>query len=286
MKYKSVNYAIVIGQLWINVPVSILIIGISYLGWSLPPFFEYAGINVLVVIFIIIIGIGISWLWWSVFITKWRVWAFNIVAEENWISLKKAAIRSSLIWPDGAIFEKTEIRNQKEALEINRINEAIHVLRQVKEIKDDLSTTKEISYSINNRTILISMLIKGFVLSIGIAILFINTWPLGLLVILIVLLIEWDYNYYKHFKRKGIVLKINGEGLFFEVPQQNFFKWEDIDWLYFEQESNTLKIKLLSLNLEKQLFQYKLGYFDIKDYDLFSDKLDVFVERFKLKYAK
>ncbi|WP_222597233.1 hypothetical protein [Chitinophaga pinensis] len=61
------------------------------------------------------IGVGIlvsfvlAWLYWSVMITKWRLWAFENVRNVH--ELKKRAIQEKLIWPNKHFFEKTEIRS-------------------------------------------------------------------------------------------------------------------------------------------------------------------------------
>ena len=60
----------------------------------------------------------LAWLYWSIMITKWRLWAFENV--NNITELKIRAINEKLIWPDGSIFEKTEIRTRadKERLKL------------------------------------------------------------------------------------------------------------------------------------------------------------------------
>ena len=57
----------------------------------------------------LVAGMVPAWLWWSVAVPKWRLWALQHV--ENWPELKRRAIASGLIWPDGHIFGKTEIRS-------------------------------------------------------------------------------------------------------------------------------------------------------------------------------
>jgi hypothetical protein len=56
-----------------------------------------------------ILSFVLSWLWWSINITKWRLWAFDNVRNVH--ELKKRASREQLIWKDGNFFEKTEIRS-------------------------------------------------------------------------------------------------------------------------------------------------------------------------------
>jgi hypothetical protein len=54
-----------------------------------------------------------AWLWWSVQVPKWRLWAYEHV--ENIPELKRRAIEAQLIWPDGSIFARTEIKSAAHA---------------------------------------------------------------------------------------------------------------------------------------------------------------------------
>lgn len=100
----TVDEAIAKGQRMINYPVFLIVLGIpgasTYLVvqnilpvWVLPVGF--------------ILGLGLAWLYWSIMITKWRLWAFENVRNVH--ELKKRAIREKLIWPDNSFWRKTEI---------------------------------------------------------------------------------------------------------------------------------------------------------------------------------
>jgi hypothetical protein len=54
-----------------------------------------------------IFSIPTAWLYWSYAVPKWKLWAYSRVDDLE--RLKKEAIEIGLIWPDGSIFEKTEI---------------------------------------------------------------------------------------------------------------------------------------------------------------------------------
>ena len=56
------------------------------------------------------IGWICAWLWWSVSVPKWRLWAFERV--ENIAKLKQIAVSAGLTWPDGHFFERTEIKSK------------------------------------------------------------------------------------------------------------------------------------------------------------------------------
>ncbi len=112
----SVNEAISRGHLMVNVPVFICIIGIPALSFYLSNqnLIPKWGIGIGFVL-----GFVIAWLVWSFMITKWRIWAFGNVRNVH--ELKKRAIQEKLIWNDGNVFEKTEIRTLEDKKELKKL---------------------------------------------------------------------------------------------------------------------------------------------------------------------
>ena len=64
-----------------------------------------------------------GWLWWSVQIPKWRLWAYERVADIP--ELKRRAILAQLTWPDGSIFAKTEIKSAQHAARERELEERV-----------------------------------------------------------------------------------------------------------------------------------------------------------------
>ena len=113
----SVKQAITKGQIMVNVPVFLCLIGIPLFTLFLVKqgvFPEWAAVTG------IILGFVIAWITWSVLITKWRIWAFTNVRNVH--ALKKEAIRSMLIWKDGTSFEKTEYRSKKDKIILDTLD--------------------------------------------------------------------------------------------------------------------------------------------------------------------
>lgn len=54
-----------------------------------------------------------AWLWWSVAVPKWRLWAYDRV--DDIAELKRRAVKAGLIWPDGSRFSRTEIKSAEHA---------------------------------------------------------------------------------------------------------------------------------------------------------------------------
>tara|TARA_R100000149_G_C5880943_1_gene146087 strand:+ start:12058 stop:12846 length:789 start_codon:yes stop_codon:yes gene_type:complete len=126
-KQVSIGRAILVGFLWIHVPVwtcmlaPMVLLGVSgELGVTAR---LLAGVSdawsLVLVVGFILCGIGLAWLVWSVQVPRWRVWAYRRV--ESLPALKEAAVDASLIWPEGHIFERTEIRSRAQTDELRRL---------------------------------------------------------------------------------------------------------------------------------------------------------------------
>lgn len=137
----SVNKAIKRGHLIVNIPVFICIIGIPALSFYLSNqnLIPKWGIGIGFVL-----GFVIAWLVWSFMVTKWRIWAFENVRNVH--ELKKRAIQEKLIWNDGNIFEKTEIRNSEHKSRLKKLEKKFE---QEDEYREDhsLPLKMEIHYS-------------------------------------------------------------------------------------------------------------------------------------------
>ena len=56
-------------------------------------------------------GFVCAWLWWSIMLPRWRLWALQHV--DDGYALHLQAIRAGLEWPHGYIFERTEIKSRQ-----------------------------------------------------------------------------------------------------------------------------------------------------------------------------
>ena len=91
-----------------------------------------------------ILGFAMAWIAWSILITKWRIWAFKNVRNVH--ELKKRAIQEKLIWKDGKIFEKTEIRTLADKEELKKIEKKFEKADFYKE-DNSLPPQQKIYYS-------------------------------------------------------------------------------------------------------------------------------------------
>lgn len=64
-------------------------------------------------------GFFLGWLAWSILVPRWRLWAYQRVANID--ELKFHAAASQLIWPEGHFFERTEIASKKVRKELKAL---------------------------------------------------------------------------------------------------------------------------------------------------------------------
>lgn len=95
--------AVLVGRIVVNGPVFLFLFGPGMLIFLWKP---TAGLWMLAAF---IFGFILAWLWWSLSVPRWRVWAYERVGDIA--ELKDAAVSAGLTWPDGHPFERTEIKS-------------------------------------------------------------------------------------------------------------------------------------------------------------------------------
>lgn len=107
-KRTSVGRAIWTGMVVVNGPVTVIVLGGLAAVMSLGTAFGLEGWLAVAVAFSPFV---LAWVWWSVALPRWRVWALERVHDRD--ALISRAIDAGLMWPPGHAFEKTEIRPQR-----------------------------------------------------------------------------------------------------------------------------------------------------------------------------
>ena len=114
--------AILVGTLWVNIPVAVIMFG----GWfGLPfigaylfpqvPALGIVGAGLLLAAWIVL-PFTLAWTWWSCAVPRWRLWAMQ--RTDDWPALELAAIGAGLIWDEetikGRLFARTEIWSRQD----------------------------------------------------------------------------------------------------------------------------------------------------------------------------
>jgi hypothetical protein len=106
----SVSKAIWLGLVVVNGPVMLLLLGPLFLfaifveHGIVPREYNWVGLLVFLG------GFVFAWLWWSLSVPRWRLWAYQRVADIA--TLKERAVGVGLTWPDDHIFTRTEIKSR------------------------------------------------------------------------------------------------------------------------------------------------------------------------------
>lgn len=116
----SVSKAIWLGLLVVNGPVLLLLVAplfaFSYLIDHGIVSRSYNWVGLLAFLG----GFLLAWLWWSVSVPKWRLWAFQRVTDIA--ALKERAVGVGLTWPDNHVFGRTEIKSRSHAMRERKLD--------------------------------------------------------------------------------------------------------------------------------------------------------------------
>jgi hypothetical protein len=111
----SVRRVVIIGHLWINLPVLVLIAGVAEAVSHLigPPDEHSMGLTALMAHSLripigLVIGSAVAWLWWSFSVPRWRAWGVRRCGDLH--GMQAMAQRTGLVWRKGSIFAKAEFR--------------------------------------------------------------------------------------------------------------------------------------------------------------------------------
>ena len=216
-KTVTVDKAISKGHIMVNFPVMVIMFGIIgltlYLGvqkliptWGFPVGFVFAFV--------------FSWLCWSFMITKWRIWAFENVRNVH--ELKKRAIQEKLIWADGNIFEKTEIRTAADKEKLNSLKDKF---LQDDLFEDDLTVGNETIIYYSKAGNFLEMLIMLVCLGFGIYVLLkTDSYIFGS--ILSIVGAYFSFKEYKQATNKEPQIIINDKGI--KTISTKFYNWKNI----------------------------------------------------------
>jgi hypothetical protein len=168
-------------------------------------------------------SIILSWLFWSVRITKWKVWAFDNVRNVH--ELKKRAIQERLIWDDYSFFNNTEIWNSNDKQKWDLLQDKFLKKDEIIYENDLTLPTEKIIYYSKEKN-LVEMIVMLGCLALGLyLILQSNSYVFGTILSLI-----GGYFAFKEFREatNGTPqIIISDKGI--ETINTRFYSWNDVD---------------------------------------------------------
>lgn len=112
MQFISVNKAIGRGLLMVYGPFFPFVLGIPALvrAFAMP-----LHLPDILSVLSVPIGIAVAWVWWSLQVPRWRIWALQHVDDIE--TLHQRAVQAGIEWSYGSVFERTEIKTRRQLLQ-------------------------------------------------------------------------------------------------------------------------------------------------------------------------
>lgn len=265
---------LIAGHLMVNLPAVVLVFGLPFLMYFL---FESWVWRIVFMLLTLLIGFALAWVNWSLFIPKWRLWAFRNLDDDEIIKLEKLAVEQRLIWQLGHHFEQTEVRSKKDQPLIVNIQERIAFLKEVENIKLDLGLERERTFTLNRRDMWLEVVSKTFLLVIGVGGLLTANWIIGLLILLPVVLSGSNKVLYKNLVSSPSYLTFSETGLRINFHTTKTYNWGEIRYISVDPEDRALYLDVLN---KKKPVKISLAQFDIKDYEELVSMVNIYVDRY------
>lgn len=168
-----------------------------------------------------VLGFGLAWLWWSIMITKWRLWAFDNVRNVH--ELKKRAVQEKLIWTDNSFFEKTEWRSAADRENLSLLQ---HKFNQADLFQDDITIPAETVIHYSKAKNFVEMAVMLACLGIGIYLL-LKTDGYIIGTILSAVGAYFSFKEYRQATNTDPQIIINDKGI--KTVSTDFYKWSEIE---------------------------------------------------------
>lgn len=284
MKRKTIREVLNKGQLYVNG----LVILIMILIWSLSIFLavriisdEYTTVAMVVGL---ILGFVAGWLYWSIAITRWRIWAFEHVDKKYWAELKHKAIRENLIWPDDSVFSKTELRTKYQNELISRIQK--ETPREVKVITldetiDDKSLPERTDYYYAKSEIILNPVLLILLVSSGVY-LFLENREVFAIMSVAVGIYNFNLKLFKDLFSRKKQMSISNEGIEMNLKDFGFINWSDTRNIVLDEDKGVLTLDAIK-NDELYNLTYNIGSFGRNDREDMLRKINIYIKRNKIE---
>lgn len=241
------------GQLLINIPVLIIILGIPGLFLYLVSLGILESPTVLVGF---LLGFLLAWLYWTFAITQWRIWALS--KTEDPFELRLQAETVGLIWPEGSFFEKTEIRTARQNHLIQELEKRKRISAKRKIFKDDKSISKVTILKYSKINAAFNLLLPLFMTYVGLFLIYDSSKTLAYIILSLS-----AYSFFKSFTKFIINfpsdIKLDEGGITYRGRN---YRWNDLSEVkafsmgYGKNQSYYLRIKSPYKTLNIDITEY------------------------------
>lgn len=221
MEQVTIEEAIKKGNKTINYPVIFILFGLIGLTIFIGLQFKY---YVWVYPIGFIISFVLAWIFWSIKITKWKIWAFENVRNVH--ELRKRAIEANLIYEESSFLNKTEIWNSNDKEKWNELQIKFDRKDEFV-IEEDLTILPETIIYYSKGKNYLEMVVMLGCLALGIYLIF-NTDNLIFGIILSLIGAYFSYKEFKEATNTEPQIILNEDGI--QTITTEFCNWKDIEY--------------------------------------------------------
>ena len=220
-----------------------------------------------------------GWLFWSLSIPKWRIWAFQNTKKTDWPELQIRAINEKLILKKDSIFNKTEIRTKIQNKKIQKIEEEIPNIRietTLINIEDDITIPSKTHYYYAKSELILNPILLIVFILLGIYLISKQREVIGIIGILFGIYV-FKVKLFKDLLNPQIQMTISNDGISMNLKDMDFVKWSDTENIVLNSEG------ALTLDVWKndELFYvtYDVGSFGMKNREDMIRKINIYLKR-------
>lgn len=271
----KVLYAILLGQLMLNLPILIFHFG----GIPFIVELEIAWYwRLLIVLGHLGLGFIISFRYWQFMITRWRLKAFSIVPQEHWLLLKDWAERSKLLHGDDSAWNDFELRTFGEHEVLSEIDDLVQHFESMEQTKLNLESPWRLEFHLKKGDAIMELVLRLFFFFFGIYLVLKGDWEIGGIITVLMLLIGNKPRYFKFGFSQKPVLGLSQNGFDLELPTKKYIPWSELIDLEFDEfKSLTLHYYENGVRREQRV---KYESFDVPNAQKFLRLLKVYWRRY------
>ncbi len=255
----KVLHAIVLGQIIINIPILLFHFG------GIPFIIELQLAwywKLLLVLLQLGIGFVISLRYWQFMITRWRLKAFSMVKQDDWLLLKDWAKRSYLLHEDGSAWDDLERRTAGEHEVLSEIEELLQHFEIMELDKLNLEFPWRIEYRIKKGDAILELSLRLLFGVFGIYMCFQEQWFLGPLILLVILILGNKPAFYKYAFSRQAVLGLSENGFDLLLPHKIYIPWSEVVEIQFHFQNPEIEIHFYQSGKRSKV-NIKLGTYAI-----------------------